>query len=429
MNNDLWHDSQRENPETALVVLSQSSQRSGKRLSRQVVALALCACLLGGAAGAGAMWKFGPGQGGSLFSQTSTITPVVLSHSSAGTAMNDAEIYAAAVNSVVSINTTSNSGVNIFGQSVQSASSGSGFVLTADGYILTNYHVVKDASTVEVTTYGGDTFQATVVGGDSDYDIAVLKVNASGLQPISLGNSDTLNVGDHVLAIGNPLGELTFSMSGGMVSSVNRAINVSGIPFHMIQTDTSINPGNSGGPLLDSSGQVVGIVSAKYSSSFGQSVEGIGFTIPINDVQAIVQDIIDNGYVTNKPYLGVTAGTVNAQMAQQAGLPQGVYLYAVDPNGAAASAGLQAGDVITEVDGGAIQSMTDLNAAKKACSVDDTSQFKVVRNGQTHTYSVTWDAAPDTRMTQAQTPQQFPAYGSGADPYAGLFGGYYGNGS
>ena len=145
---------------------------------------------------------------------------------------------------------------NFFGQPVQTASSGSGFILTTDGYIVTNYHVVEDAQTVKVTLYNGDEYNAQYVGGDEDYDIAVIKIEASGLQAVTLGDSEKLNVGDRVLAIGNPLGDLTFSMSGGMVSSVNRTINVDGTPFNMIQTDTSINPGNSGGPLLNGYGDI-----------------------------------------------------------------------------------------------------------------------------------------------------------------------------
>lgn len=345
-------------------------------------------------------------RGGALvIPQGAVVTPVVLNTAASGKAISDAAIYAAAVNSVVSINTTSQAGVNIFGQPVQAASSGSGFILSSDGYILTNYHVVQDASSVQVTTYGGDTFQAQVIGGDADYDIAVLKVSASGLQRAVLGNSDTLNVGDRILAIGNPLGELTFSLSGGMVSIVNRAINVSGTPFHMIQTDTSINLGNSGGPLLNTSGEVVGIVSAKYSSSNGKIVEGIGFAIPINDMRAMVQDIIDNGSVTNKPYLDVTAGTVNMQMSQQAGLSQGVFLYAVDPNGAAAAAGLQAGDIITQIDGTAVQSMPDLSAAKKSYSAGDTAQFTVIRGGQTIQVPVTWGTEPVPSASASQHTQ------------------------
>lgn len=385
-------------------------------------ALALCCCLLGGGAGAGAVWSMS-GNGPLAGLQGAAITPVVLNSTASGKTLSSAEIYAATVNSVVSINTTSQAGINIFGQPVQAASSGSGFILSSDGYILTNYHVVQKASTVEVTTYSGDVFPAQVIGGDPDYDIAVLKVSASGLQSASLGDSDTLNVGDRVLAIGNPLGELTFSMSGGMVSSVNRAINVSGTPFHMIQTDTSINPGNSGGPLLNTSGEVVGIVSAKYSSSNGKIVEGIGFAIPINDVRTMVQDIIDNGHVTSKAYLGVTAGTVNTQMAQQAGLTQGVYLYVVDPNGAAAAAGLQAGDIITQVDGTKIQSMTDLSAAKKSYSAGDTAQFTVVRGGQTMQVSVTWGTEPDPSTSapqnpKSQTAQAYGGYGQSGNPFA-----------
>ncbi len=386
------------------------------------IVLVLCFCLLGAGAGAGAVWSMTGG--GSLAGlQGAAVTPVVLSSTTSGKTMSDAEIYAAAVSSVVSINTTSQAGINIFDQPVQAASSGSGFILSSDGYILTNYHVVQKASNVEVTTYSGDAFQAQVIGGDPDYDIAVLKVSASGLQSASLGDSDTLNVGDRVLAIGNPLGELTFSMSGGMVSSVNRAINVSGTPFHMIQTDTSINPGNSGGPLLNASGEVVGIVSAKYSSSNGKIVEGIGFAIPINDVRTMVQDIIDNGYVTNKPYLGVTAGTINTQMAQQAGLPLGVYLYAVDPNGAAAAAGLQAGDVITQIDGTDIQSMTDLSAARKSYSVGDTAQFTVIRSGQAMQVPVTWGAEPDPstsapQSAQDQAGQAYGGYNQYGNPFA-----------
>ena len=364
------------------------------------VALVLCCCLLSG----GAVWSM-TGGGALVIPQGAVVTPVVLNTAASGKAISDAAIYAAAVNSVVSINTTSQAGVNIFGQPVQAASSGSGFILSSDGYILTSYHVVQDASSVQVTTYGGDTFQAQVIGGDADYDIAVLKVSASGLQRAVLGNSDTLNVGYRILAIGNPLGELTFSLSGGMVSSVNRAINVSGTPFHMIQTDTSINPGNSGGPLLNTSGEVVGIVSAKYSSSNGKIVEGIGFAIPINDMRAMVQDIIDNGSVTNKPYLDVTAGTVNMQMSQQAGLSQGVCLYAVDLNGAAAAAGLQAGDIITQIDGTAVQSMPDLSAAKKSYSAGDTAQFTVIRGGQTIQVPVTWGTEPVPSASASQHTQ------------------------
>ena len=376
------------------------------RIGLKVTALALCCALLGGAVGGGIVWGVGrSGDETSVNVSGRTVSQVALKTVDGKTAMSDAEVYAANVNSVVSINVTGTNSNNFFGQPVQTASSGSGFILTTDGYIVTNYHVVEDAQTVKVTLYNGDEYDAQYVGGDEDYDIAVIKIEASGLQAVTLGDSEKLNVGDRVLAIGNPLGDLTFSMSGGMVSSVNRTINVDGTPFNMIQTDTSINPGNSGGPLLNTSGEVVGIVSAKYSSSNGKIVEGIGFAIPINDMRAMVQDIIDNGSVTNKPYLGVTAGTVNMQMSQQAGLSQGVCLYAVDLNGAAAAAGLQAGDIITQIDGTAVQSMTDLSAAKKSYSAGDTAQFTVIRGGQTIPVPVTWGTEPVPSASASQHTQ------------------------
>ena len=325
--------------------------------------------------------------------------------------MSDAEVYAANVNSVVSINVTGTNSNNFFGQPVQTASSGSGFILTTDGYIVTNYHVVEDAQTVKVTLYNGDEYDAQYVGGDEDYDIAVIKIEASGLQAVTLGDSEKLNVGDRVLAIGNPLGDLTFSMSGGMVSSVNRTINVDGTPFNMIQTDTSINPGNSGGPLLNSYGEVVGIVSAKYSSygSSGESVEGLGFAIPINDVISMIQDIMTNGYVSNKAYLGATIGTLTSGMAQQYryDISQGAFVYSVEDGSPAADAGLQLGDVITAIDGTEITSLEDLTAAKKGYAAGDTSTLTVYRQGETITLELTWGAvsADQQSAVQDQTEQ------------------------
>ena len=343
--------------------------------------------------------------------------------------MSDAEVYAANINSVVSINTTGTAGTNIFGQPVQTASSGSGFILTKDGYIVTNHHVIADADSVKVTLYSGDTYDATVVGSDEDYDIAVLKIDAQDLQAVTLGDSSKLNVGDRVLAIGNPLGELTFSMSGGMVSSVNRTINVDGTPFNMIQTDTSINPGNSGGPLLNSYGEVVGIVSAKYSSYSNESVEGLGFAIPINDVWAMIEDIMTNGYVTNKPYLGATVGTMTEQMAAQYryDITSGVFIYSVEEGGAADKAGLKMGDVITKVGDTEVKTMEDLNAAKKQYSAGDTVTVTIDRQGKTMTVDVTWDSVPQDEQatTQEQSAAQ-PNQGY-TDPYD-LFDYFFGNG-
>ena len=380
-----------------------------KRLGVKITALALSCALLGGAVGGGVAWGVWNHGGGEATVQISgrPATAVTLKQVDGKHAMSDAEVYAANVNSVVSINTTGTSGTNVFGQRVQTASAGSGFILTADGFIVTNNHVIEGADTVKVTLYNGDTYEAKVIGRDEDYDIGVIKIEAQDLPAVTLGDSSSLNVGDHVLAIGNPLGELTFSMSGGMVSSVNRAINVDGTPFNMIQTDTSINPGNSGGPLFNSYGEVVGIVSAKYSSYSSESVEGLGFAIPMNDVLAMIQDIMTNGYVTNKPYLGITGGTMNQQMAAQYryDITKGVFVYSVEEGGAADRAGLQMGDVIVKVGDTDINSMEDLTVVKKQYTSGDTTTFTIWRQGQEMTVELTWDAVPAEQQQPVQEQQ------------------------
>ncbi len=411
-----------------------------ERRGVKLVALALVCALVGGAAGAGITAAVGAGRNNAAINVSGRpATQVTVNTVTGKKLMTDAEVYAANVNSVVSINVTGTSGTNFFGQPVQTASAGSGFVLTKDGYIVTNYHVVKDADTVKVTMYNGDEYDAKYVGGDEDYDIAVIKVEAADLQPVTLGNSDNLNVGDHVLAVGNPLGELTFSMSGGMVSCVNRAINVDGTPFNMIQTDASINPGNSGGPLFNSYGEVVGIVSAKYSSYSSEAVEGLGFAIPINDVISMIEDIMTNGYVTNKAYLGATIGTLSASMAQQYrySITEGAFIYSVDEDGAAAKAGLKMGDVITKIDNTKISSLEDLTAAKKGYSAGDTATLTVYREGQTITVELTWGTQPKQDTTTSATQDQSGSnnYYSSDDMqdlfnyFFGQYGGRRGNGT
>ena len=403
----------------------------------RVTALALCCALLGGAVGGGVAYYAGNRPGETSVNVSSRpATQVSVNTVDGKNAMSDAEVYAAGVNSVVSINVTGTSGTNFFGQAVQTASAGSGFILTKDGYIVTNYHVVKDGEAVKVTLYSGDEYEAKYVGGDEDYDIAVIKVEAADLQPVTLGDSGSLNVGDHVLAIGNPLGELTFSMSGGMVSCVNRAINVDGTPFNMIQTDASINPGNSGGPLFNQYGEVVGIVSAKYSSTGNESVEGLGFAIPINDVFAMIQDIMTNGYITNKPYLGITGGSMTEQMAAQYryDIKEGVFVYSVEEGKAAEKAGLQMGDVITKVDDHDIKSMEDLTAVKKQYAAGDTSTLTIYRSGETMTVELTWDAVPADQQNEEETQsgsgnnnQSGNGYTNPYDIFDYFFGNRYGN--
>jgi len=338
------------------------------------------------------------------------------------------EIYAANVDSCVSINVSTTAGYNFFGQPVQSASSGSGFVITSDGYIVTNYHVISGATSVEVTFNDGSTYSAQLVGGDADYDIAVIKVDPgeNELKPVVIGSSDNLLVGDDVIAIGNPLGELTFSMSEGIVSCLNREINVDGTPFNMIQITSAVNSGNSGGPLFNHYGEVVGIVSAKYStSSGGASVEGLGFAIPINDVLSMIKDIMENGQVTTRPYMGVKVD--DAARYPQTGVTSGAYLAEVTEDGPAAKAGLQAGDVITMIGTTTVTGKADVTDAvgSKSYSAGDTVTITYVREGKVYTTELTFgsttempqEPADSQQSQQGQQGQQYPQGGSGGYPY------------
>lgn len=392
----------------------------------RVVALILSCAVISAACGFGGaiLAQNGSRTGKTTVQQSNrTATTVNVKKVDGQTLMSPAEVYASTVNSVVSINCSAVS-TNIFGQQTESASSGSGFIYTADGYIVTNQHVVANASSINVTLYNGDTYPATLVGSDSDYDVAVLKIDAKDLPAVTLGSSTDVNVGDTVMAIGNPLGELTFSMSQGIVSCVNRAINVEGTPFNMIQVDASINPGNSGGPLMNLYGEVVGIVSAKYSSYANTTVEGLGFAIPINDVQSIIKDIIENGSVGNKAYMAITAGTMTQQMAAQYKInaTEGVFVYSVEDGGAGDKAGLKLGDVITKLNDTQITSMEDLSAAKKGFKAGDTVTLTVLRDGKEITTQLTFDAQPQTTDDTADSSQ------SGDNNYNNGNNGYSGNG-
>ena len=392
----------------------------------RVVALILSCAVISAACGFGGaiLAQNGSSTGKTTVQQSNrTATTVNVKKVDGQTLMSPAEVYASTVNSVVSINCSAVS-TNIFGQQTESASSGSGFIYTADGYIVTNQHVVANASSINVTLYNGDTYPATLVGSDSDYDVAVLKIDAKDLPAVTLGNSTDVNVGDTVMAIGNPLGELTFSMSSGIVSCVNRAINVEGTPFNMIQVDASINPGNSGGPLMNLYGEVVGIVSAKYSSYADTTVEGLGFAIPINDVQSIISDIMENGSVTDKAYMAITAGTMTQQMAAQYKInaTEGVFVYSVEDGGAGDKAGLKLGDVITKLNDTQITSMEDLSAAKKGFKAGDTVTLTVLRDGQEITTQLTFDAQPQTTDDTTDSSQ------SSGNGYNNDNNGYNGNG-
>ena len=398
-----------------------SPKKSGHRMAKRVVAGVLCgALLIGGSFGAGWFVKdhlLNQKDETSIMVSQRELPEVTQVNVNGSDKLTYTEIYNANVDSCVSINASSTS-YNFFMQPVETASSGSGFIITEDGYIVTNYHVISGSNSVSVTLDDGTTYDAKVVGGDEDYDIAVLKVDPGDtkLQPVVLGTSGSLQVGDEIVAIGNPLGELTFSMSEGIVSCVNREINVDGTPFNMIQITAAINEGNSGGPLFNIYGEVVGIVSAKYStSSSGNAVEGLGFAIPMDDVLTMIEDIMENGQVTTRPYLGISAWYDS--QPQISGVSAGVYVESVEAGGPAEKAGLQAGDVITMIGSSIISNRDDITSLSKTYKTGDTVTITYVRDGKVATTELTFASTTDASSTSSQTTTQ-PDTGSNRGEYS-----------
>lgn len=333
--------------------------------------------------------------------------PTSLSSNDTGKSLTPKEVYAMNVNACVGIATQITT--NVWGQVASASASGSGFILTSDGYVVTNNHVVEDATSVTVKLYNGDEYDATIVGTDEMNDVALLKIDATGLQAVTVGDSDQIEVGEEVIAIGNPLGELTFTMTAGVVSALDREINTDGKPINMLQTDVAINSGNSGGPLFDMDGNVIGITSAKYSgeTSSGASIEGISFAIPINDALRIVYDLQQYGHVTGRAYLGVTVRDLDSSTGATYGLPTGPMIQSVEAGGCAEKAGLQQGDIIIGFNDAEISSYTDLVAALNKCKAGDTATIKVYRAGAEIDAQITLDERPtDEEITERQNAAQ-----------------------
>ena len=298
-------------------------------------------------------------------------------------ALSAPDVYEQNVNSTVGITISAQVASRYGGYQTYQAS-GSGFIISKDGYILTNYHVIEDSEEVTVATYDNETYEAEVIGYDDSNDIAVLKIDVEDLTPVQLGDSDSLRVGDEVLAIGNPLGELTFSLTRGIVSALSRSVTVeSGTTMTLIQTDCAINSGNSGGALFNQYGEVIGITNAKYSSSAysGEaSIDNIGFAIPINSVKRIVTSIIENGYIVS-PYIGVSVSDVSQETASITGLKSGAWVREVTEDAPADKAGIKENDVIVKVDDSAITSSNDLVNVVSACEPGEKKTFYIYRQG------------------------------------------------
>ena len=372
----------------------------------KVVALALCCSLVGGVCGAGGFAAYEFIKSGGIANIINTERNEDADDDDATTVkvgeredsrikkvsvdttktMTAAEIYAANVNSTVGIQTSVNT--NFFGYQTQSAAAGSGFILTSDGYIVTNYHVVEGAESIQVTSYDNKTYDAKLVGYDENNDVAALKIDATGLTPVVLGDSDNMNVGDDVVAIGNPLGELTFSLTKGAVSALNRNITIENMAMTLIQTDCAINSGNSGGALFNSHGEVIGITNAKYSSSGKStaSVDNIGFAIPMNSVKDIITSIIEKGYI-EKVYMGVTVYSENS--SRRGSSTQGLTVKSVEKDSPAEEAGVQEGDIITEVNGEKVTAYSDLSSVISKSKAGDVITLTINRDGETLKIKVT----------------------------------------
>ena len=319
--------------------------------------------------------------------------------------MTPAEIYALNVNSTVGITTSIST--NYWGYTTTSAATGSGFVYSKEGYIITNFHVIEDSDSISVSLYDGTSLDAKLVGYDESNDVAVLKVEHDNLTPVVLGDSDNMHVGDTVLAIGNPLGELTFSLTSGTVSALNREVTFSGgMTMNLIQTDCAINSGNSGGALFNLYGEVVGITNAKYSgnSASGASIDNIGFAIPMNDVRSIVDSIIQVGYVV-KPYIGVEILDVS-QEAQEYGLPKGVSIRNMVTDSPAAKAGLKKNDIVTAINGEAVETAAELKRIVSASKPGDVLQCTVWRRNAEVTVNITVGEQNSNGANQQQQQQQ-----------------------
>lgn len=363
------------------------------------IALCLVCALVGSLVSVGAYAVISRSSRRTTIHQSSRPTTTVdTSQVNPGDPMSVSEIYAAYANSVVGIEVSTPNG----------SGAGTGFVITEDGYIVTCHHVIDGAKDISVTFPDNTSLSAQLVGSDADNDLAVLKIDATGLTPVVLGDSSKLNVGDTVTTIGNALGTLSNTTTTGIVSALDRAISTSdGTVMNVLQTNTTVNSGNSGGPLFNQYGEVIGIVNAKYSNSgtsTAASIEGIGFAIPYNDVQKKVTDLIEYGYITGKPSLGITVSTISPLDEQRFNMPVGAYVNNVVSGSCAEQAGLKQGDIITGVDDKEITTFEELVNAKNRHSAGDEMKLTVWRGGETMEITVVLDELSPQQQTPAPTP-------------------------
>ena len=291
------------------------------------------------------------------------------------------ELYAKCSPSVVTIITYQNKIVE-FGL-------GSGFIVSSDGLVMTNTHVIDDCDRITVKLSDETVYEAKLVGADGTSDISVLKIDAKGLPTVSFGDSDALEIGEEVAAIGNPLSEsFRLTLTNGIISGIDRGVNFNGRTMTVLQTNTALNNGNSGGPLFNMYGQVVGVTNMKMASSLTTSIEGIGFAIPARNAVTIANALIDKGEVRGRTSIGITVGAVPEQAVEQYSIPFGLYITDVTAGSDAEAQGLQKGDIVTHVNGNEVRTTDDILAAKEGLLVGDTMTFTIFREATGETFDV-----------------------------------------
>ena len=314
---------------------------------------------------------------------------IVSSQESSDTTFSDEEgalclqdIYSSVIDSVVSISSMTSSGT----------SSGTGIIMSSDGYVITNHHVITGALVISVLTNDNQEYEAALVGSDEMSDLAVLKIDARGLQAAEFGDSSKLRVGDSVVAIGDPLGvQLRGTMTNGIISAINRDLTVGDRTMTLIQTNAALNNGNSGGPLINCYGQVIGINTVKMSSYYTAtaSVEGLGFAIPISVAKPIIDELIENGYVAGRPAIGISGDSLPSYYRTYYRLPDGVYVTSVNEGSDAKAKGIREGDIVTAINGEKICSIDELNTVKNQYAAGDEVTLTVYRSGTYYEVTVT----------------------------------------
>ena len=366
-----------------------------KHRTASIVTGCLLLSLGGGFAGSMLAMKVNQSNSTVLYQAVDKSSSSSSSNNASGTSLSYADIAKETMDSVVEIQTETMSTNKLFAQAVESGA-GSGVILSEDGYIVTNNHVIEGANTITVKTRDGKSYNAKLIGTDSSTDLAVIKIDATGLKPAVLGNSSELQVGDTAIAIGNPLGELGGTVTTGIVSALDREVTIDNQTMHLLQTNAAINPGNSGGGLFNDQGELIGIVNAKSS---GSNIEGLGFAIPIDRTKDVITSLIDNGYVKGRASLGVTltTGTPNNPLSNESSTQ--VYIIEVQEGSAAAKAGLQAGDQILKVDDTDVEEIADVKTAVNSHKAGETMNITILRDNSTQTIQVTLDEA-NTSQTQ-----------------------------